>query len=124
MLFVFGESEKGPLCRPTFCREPLELFNYFGHSLEATSGFYLAIQSLLYKRPCIFFRVKNEGFSRPDYLKGLHILKSDLAKLEISALGVPGLSDPEIFDELERHCQIRRSILIFEQKDLIDYLSF
>lgn len=123
MLFVFGESEKGPLCRPTFCKDPLDLFTYFGHQVSGTCGFDLAAQSLLLKRPCVFFRIREEGFSDLDYLRGLHILKSDWKTINISAIGVPGLGNPDLLDEIERLCKQRRSIILIEEKDLCDFLS-
>lgn len=55
MIFIFGQSEKGLFCRPTLCKEAIELFYQFGHQVESSQGIHFAIQALLLNKPCVFF---------------------------------------------------------------------
>lgn len=123
MLFIFGQSEKGVLCRPTLCYQLPELFQFFGHAPEMSQGLYLAIQSLLFQKPCIFFRVEEEGYSVKDYLKGLDILKSDWQSIHIEAIGMPGVANGDILEKTERLFHKRRSLILLTEKDLFDYLT-
>ena len=86
-------------------------------------GFQFAIQSLLYDRNLIFFRVKEEGFSTSDYLQGLYQLEKQHLFSNIKAVGMPGVGNGEIIGASETFCNIYNSILITSEADLYDYLT-
>ena len=123
MLFIFGQAEKGALCRPTLCKHPIDLIQQFGHPPKETFGLYLAIQTVLLKTPCIYFRVEEEGFSYRDYFRGLDILKSDWEGVPIQAIGLPGVGNMEIIEKTERLFLKKRSLILITEKDLFDFLT-
>lgn len=124
MLFIFGESEKGVLCRPTLCNTIVDLFQNFGHPPEGANGLFCATQTVLMKKPCVFFRVKEEGYSLDDYLKGLDILKNDWKGVTLQGIGIFGCSDKDVIEKTERLCLQRRSLILINQSDLFDILRF
>ena len=123
MLFIFGQSEKGSFCRPTLCRHVIDLVQQFGHPPAMTYGLFYATQTPLFERPCIFFRVEEEGFSTKDYLKGLDILKSDWEGINIEAIGMPGVGNLELIEKTERIFTKKRSLILINEKDLFDFLT-
>lgn len=123
MIFIFGQAEKGVFCRPTYLKNVVDLLHNFGHPPELTSGISFAVQSLLLKKPCIFYRVEEEGYSLNDYLKGLDILKSDWENVKLEAIGMPGVGNPRVIENTERFCLKKRSLILVTQTDLFDYLT-
>ncbi len=123
-IFLFGEAEKGDFCTPMHCRSLSQLVETFGHPPEESKGILYAVQALLYERELIYFRVKEEGFSMQDYMGGLRILSRRDVPLPLSAICMPGVGDATIIDASQAVCQIYHSILIIEENDLYDYLTF
>jgi hypothetical protein len=123
MLFIFGESEKGAFCRPTFCKQLVDLMRLFGHPPEMSQGLFFATQTLLLEKPCLFFRVEEEGYSVKDYLKGLDILKRDFEHLNIHAIGLPGVGSQSLIEKTERCLNKQRSLILLNDQDLFDYLT-
>ena len=123
MLFIFGEAEKGPFCRPVLCKEPLELFNQFGHAPQESYGLILALQSIFYQRPVLFFRVEEEGYSLNDYYKGLELLQTDWDSIPIQGIALPGVSNLEIIEKTERFIFKKRSLFLMNEKDFFDFLT-
>ena len=123
MLFVFGQAQKGVLCRPTLCRSAQELFQTFGHPPEETQGILFALRAVLLNQMCIFFRVKEEGFSVQDYLLGLHILKSQWDHIQLQAIGLPGVGDIQLIEQTEIICHKKKTLLVINEQDLFDFLS-
>ena len=123
MLFIFGQSEKGLFCQPTLCKNILDLLNYFGHPPALTQGLFFATQTLLMQKPCVFFRVEEEGFSLKDYFKGLDILKSSWDTINLHAIGMPGVGNLDVFEKLAPLCQKKRSLILLSERDLFDYLT-
>lgn len=122
-IFLFGEAEKGDFCFP-YCFKTLEeLCCTLGQPPEESLGIHFAIQALLMNKPCTFFRVKEEGYSLEDYLRGLHLLESDLEKLPFFAIGLPGVGDPKLIEITALLCQKKKSSLIITEQDLYDYLT-
>ena len=93
-----------------------------GHPPAESQGISYAVQALLYKKELIFFRVKEEGFSSQDYMRGLKILKKK-ATSSLTAICMPGVGDATIIDSSQTVCQIHKSFLIITEKDLYDYLT-
>lgn len=122
VIALFGESEKGQLKTP-YCLKTLpELMDFLGHPPPESEGLFLAVQALLYERELIYFRVEEEGFSVADYLAGLRYLE-DLKKIrELGAVCLPGVSNDELIQFSLSVCEIHRSSLIMNEKDLYDYL--
>jgi hypothetical protein len=118
---LFGESEKGAFKKPhVLCKLP-QLYDLLGNPPQESEGLFFAVQAILYNREVIFFRVAEEGFSRPDYFLGLKYLEQKEKK--ISALCMPGVGNPEILAASQSVCDIHRSFLITNQKDLYDFLT-
>lgn len=121
-IFLFGEAEKGDYCTPLTCRSLLQLSEMFGNPPEESQGILYAVQALLYERELIFFRVREEGFSTQDYLRGIKLLKNKQVGTDITAICMPGVGDNEIIEEASPLCRIYKSLLIITPKDLYDYL--
>ncbi len=122
-IFLFGEAEKGEFCTPLFCRSIAQLADTLGNPPEESQGIAYAIQALLFKKELIFYRVKEEGFSTGDYMKGLRLLqKTDLLP-HLHAICIPGVGDGEIIDAVSEICYEHRSLLVLSEKDLYDYLT-
>ena len=120
---LFGEAEKGAFHTPHFVQELPELVDRLGEPPQESEGLYFAIQALLFQRELIFFRVKEEGFSYPDYFQGFKCL-SDKEQIEtLSAICLPGVGDLELIHASFPICELHRSLLITTQKDLYDFLT-
>lgn len=119
---LFGEAEKGEYHTPYLLKTLPQLEEHLGNPPANSKGLFFAIQSLLYQRELLFFRVKEEGFSLQDYLKGLHLLENRDAIRQISAICLPGVGDQEIIHATIPICLIYHSILITTEADLYDYL--
>ncbi|NDD58945.1 MAG: hypothetical protein EBZ47_06835 [Chlamydiae bacterium] len=122
-VFLFGEAERGDFCLPLHCKSLPQLADSFGHPPQDSQGIFYAIQSLLYQREIIFFRVREEGFSLADYQKGLKFLKEKNDVLPVSAIYLPGIGDLEIIQETSSLCMKNKSLLVITEKDLYDYLT-
>jgi hypothetical protein len=96
---------------------------FLGNCPPETEGLFFAVQSLLYNREIIYFRVEEEGFSKADYMLGLKLLQDREKIKQIHALCLPGVGDAEILSASQNICEKRRSVLITSQKDLYDYLT-
>jgi hypothetical protein len=118
---LFGEAEKGAFKIPHILRKLPQLVDLLGNPPGESEGLYFAVQAILYNRELIYFRVAEEGFSRPDYFNGLKYLEDREKK--VNAICLPGVGDPEILAASESVCHIHRSLLITNQKDLYDFLT-
>ena len=123
-IFLFGEAEKGEFCIPLVCKSLPHLAETFGNPPEESLGIAYAVQALLFERELIFFRVKEEGFSVRDYMRGIRLLKNKEHFQGLSAICMPGVGDAEIIDAAHRACAMRNSLLITTEKDLYDYLTY
>ncbi len=123
IIALFGQTERGQYRIAHYCNDLPQLVETFGHPPPETTGLYLAIQALLYNRGLIFFRVEEEGFSCDDYLLGLNYLKSQATDIRIAAIGLPGVGDREIIDASTPICAQHKSLLVFTEADLYDYLT-
>ena len=74
-IFLFGEAEKGDFCTPLVCKSFPQLAETFGNPPEESLGILYAVQALMFDRELIFFRVKEEGFSISDYMRGIKLLE-------------------------------------------------
>jgi hypothetical protein len=122
-IFLFGEAERGDFCTPHLCRSLPQLADTFGNPPVESLGLFYAVQSILYDRDIVFFRVREEGFSLQDYHKGLRLLKIKEAIPMLSAIFAPGIGDHELIQEASDICHIHKSLLVITQKDLYDYLT-
>lgn len=120
---LFGEAEKGAFKTAHTFRKLPHLFDLLGNPPEESQGLFFAVQAILYNREILFFRVMDEGFSRPEYFYGLHYL-SDREKVKrIDAVCLPGVGDPGILAVTQSVCELHKSFLITTQKDLYDFLT-
>lgn len=122
-VFLFGESQKGEMCTPCRLRSLEELEEKFGQPAENSIGIDYAVQTLLYQRELIFYRVHEEGFSREDYLRGIKLLYNHGQKMKLTAICLPGVGDRHIIESLSPICKKNKTILILSEKDLYDYLT-
>lgn len=122
-VFLFGEAEKGEFCTPLYCKSLPQLADMFGNPPESTHGIAYAVQTLLFNKDLLFFRVKEEGFSMQDYMKGLKLLQNKEIIPQVQAVCIPGVGDVEIIEAVSTICQIQRSLLVITEKDLYDYLT-
>lgn len=122
-VFLFGSSEKGKLCVPIRFTSLASLSQVLGHPQEDSMGIEYAVQTLLCERELIFYRVKEEGFAKEDYLRGAEFLQSYGERLRLAAICIPGVGDREIIDALGPISQRLRAILILSERDLYDYLT-
>jgi hypothetical protein len=123
-VFLFGEAEKGEFCTPLHCRSLPQLADTLGNPPEESLGILYAVQTLLFERELIFFRVKEEGFSTADYLRGIKLLQGAENLLpNIAAICMPGVGDREIISATSPICNLHKSFLILNEKDLYDYLT-
>lgn len=120
---IFGEAEKGEYRTAYYCRDLSQLDYYLGNPPPGSRGLYYAVQALLFKRNLIFFRVVEEGFSVQDYLIGLRMLQKDDLPI-VSAICTPGVGDKDIMDAILPICTHFHSILITNESDFYDYLTF
>ena len=74
MIAWFGEAEKGAYHTPYPISSLDELVGTFGHPPKFSTGLFYAVQTLLYDKSLLFFRVEEEGFSFNDYLIGLRAI--------------------------------------------------
>lgn len=119
---LFGEAEKGDFICPYLCNTLSQLVDYFGQPPSESRGLFYAIQALLYRRQLLFFRVREEGFSVPDYLRGADLLRKNPLDTNITALCLPGVADREILQAIAPICYEQHSILITNEADFFDYL--
>jgi hypothetical protein len=122
-IFLFGEAEKGEFCTPHLLRSLPQLAETFGNPPEESDGIRYAVQALLLERELFYYRVKEEGFSVPDYMRGLKLLEDRKTFNELAAICMPGVGDPEIIDATNALCIIHQALLITTEKDLYDYLT-
>ena len=122
-VFLFGEAEKGETGKPILCSSLEHLFNHLGNAPEESLGIAYAIQFLSYNYPLSFLRVREEGFSVDDYLKGFNLLKKKGTVESLCAICLPGVGTSEIIDAITPLCLARKVPLILSEKDLYDYLT-
>ncbi len=123
-IFLFGEAEKGDYCIPCLCQSLPQLSDLLGNPPGESKGILYAVQALMYGRDLLFFRVKEEGFSTQDYMKGLKLLQNQEVSHSLSAICMPGMGNATIIDATQAICYLYKSFLIIEEKDLYDYLTF
>ena len=124
---LFGEAQKGAFRTAYFCSlilRPAVPVDYFGHPPPESKGLFFAVQALLFHRNILFFRVKEEGFSRDDYLLGVSLLQKQHIIPDIVAIGIPGVGDAGIINALAPVCAYYHSILLTTEADLMDYLNY
>jgi hypothetical protein len=123
VIFLFGEAEKGEFCAPILCRSLPQLAEMLGNPPEETRGIPYAIKTLLYDQELIYFRVKQEGFSTQDYMRGLKLLENRDFFSPLSAICMPGVGDTKIIQATSPLCTLYKSFLIIGERDLYDYLT-
>lgn len=122
-VFLFGEAEKGEFCTPLVYRNLPQLAESLGNPPQDSQGIHYAVQSLLYDRTLIYYRVKEEGFSIADYIKGLKLLRHTESELGLTAICMPGVGDATIIDASFQVCSLHKSCLIINEQDLYDFLT-
>ena len=119
---LFGEAERGEYGTPHYLRSVEELAERLGHPPRDSCGLLFAIRTLLFDQHILFFRVEEEGYSLEDYLIGFDVLRNKQS-FKPAALCLPGVGDNEIIDASCRICHMYKSLLLFTEADLYDYLT-
>ncbi len=122
-IFLFGEAEKGDFCTPLLLKSLPQLAEICGNPPPESLGISYAVQALLYERELIYFRVKEEGFSISDYMRGLKLLENPGLFRNLTAICMPGVGDEEIISASCSICSLHKSFLITSEKDLYDFLT-
>jgi hypothetical protein len=122
-VFLFGEAEKGEFGIPLSCNSLSELLNSLGNPPTESQGMHFAIQTLLYKKELIFCRVKEEGFSKKDYMSGITQIRKRRLESSLQAIFIPGVGDQKIIEATMDICSLSQSLLVLTEKDLYDYLT-
>lgn len=120
-LALFGEAEKGDFSSLFEIHSVPELADNLGNPPEESRAISLAIQALMYERTLLFVRVREEGFSIKDYMRGFKLLEKKSPPL--GALCLPGVGDREILEASLSLCKKHGSLLILSEQDLYDYLT-
>ncbi|MBS0628779.1 MAG: hypothetical protein JSS30_00975 [Verrucomicrobia bacterium] len=122
-IFLFGEAERGQLCTPICLNSLPAVMEHLGHPPTDSTGIDYAIQTVLYKRELIFFRVREEGYSANDYFEGVKLLYTTGERMNLAAICLPGVGDHTIIDAITPICNRTKSILVLNERDLYDYLT-
>lgn len=122
-IVLFGETEKGEFNTPYFFYSLPELVASLGNPPPDTRGLYYAVQALLYHYNLIFFRVKDEGYSYPDYLSAFNLLLHHKLTDHLLAICAPGVGDRQIIDAMIPVCGKYHSIVMTNEADFYDYLT-
>lgn len=120
---LFGEAERGGLATLISIKSLTELNENLGNPPDESRGLFFAIQFLLYQHELIYIRVREEGFSTREYLKGMKQLLNQKNHLTLSAICLPGVGDAKIIDAMVSVCEERRCFLVTTERDLYDYLT-
>ncbi len=124
-IVFFGESERGEFRKGYYCQSLPQLADTLGEPTgDRSQGLALAIRSILFQYPVLFFRVEEEGFSRQDYLFGLQQLRTEKTMPPLAAVCLPGVGDGDIIEASDQICHSYHSVLILTEKDFYDYLTF
>lgn len=121
---LFGEAQKGNFRTGYYCTTLTQLSEFLGEPpSKECRGLALAVQTLLYERGVLYFRVREEGFSTPDYLSGIGLLLNGTNCPPFSAICMPGVGNSEVIEATNSLCHSRKIFLIFNEQDLYDYLT-
>ena len=120
---LFGEAEKGDIGFPLFMKSLTHLNEMLGNPPNESRGLFFAIQFLMYEQEVIYIRVKEEGFSTKDYLKGMKHLLNKKQISHLTAVCLPGVGDARIIDSVHPITEIHRALVITTEQDLYDYLT-
>lgn len=120
---LFGEAEKGEIALPLPMKSLTHLNEALGHPPSESRGIFFAIQFLLYEQEVLFIRVKEEGFSTKDYLKGMKHLQNKKEISHLTAVCLPGVGDARIIDAAHPVIDTHDALVITTERDLYDYLT-
>lgn len=120
---LFGEAERGEFHAAYYVKSLKQLVEMMGNPPAESKGLHYAVQALLLDWSLIFFRVKDEGFSRDDYFRGFNILENKELFPSLTALFLPGMGDAAVLDATIPLCRMHQSLLLTTEADLYDYLT-
>ncbi|QVL57876.1 MAG: hypothetical protein KFB93_02005 [Simkaniaceae bacterium] len=120
---LFGEAEKGEIGSPLFMKSLTHLNETLGNPPHESRGLFFAIQFLMYEQEVIYVRVKEEGFSTKDYLKGMKHLLNKKQISHLTAVCLPGVGDARIIDSVLPVTETHGALVVTTEQDLYDYLT-
>ncbi|MDJ0652002.1 MAG: hypothetical protein QNJ27_03215 [Simkaniaceae bacterium] len=120
---LFGEAEKGEIGSPLFIKSLTHLNEILGNPPDESHGLFFGVQFLMYEQEVIYIRVKEEGFSTKDYLKGMKHLVNKKQISYLTAVCLPGVGDSRIIDSVRPVTETHSALIITTEQDLYDYLT-
>ncbi len=122
-VLLFGESEKGEIGSLYYISTMEELNKSLGNPPVGSKGLFFGVKSILLQYNLIYVRVKEEGFSTKDYLKGINSLQKYGRIENLLAIFIPGVGDGKIIDPLCYFARNNHAIVVTSESDLYDYLT-
>ena len=124
VIALFGEAEKGELTTIYLCKSIDELYKFFGQPPQDSKGLFFAVQTLLFGKELLYFRVREEGLSVDDYLAGLHLLEDYPRTLpDLEALFLPSVGSKLLIEEGLKVCKQHHSLLLMNSIDFYAYMT-
>ncbi len=124
-IVLFGESEKGQYQAGYLCHSLMDLCSSLGHPIaNQGNGIFLAIQLIMLNYSVLFFRVQEEGFNSEHYLFGAKFLNEQQLINSFTAIAIPGVGDNQIIEAFIPICHKYESLLVINEQDLYDLLTF
>lgn len=120
---LFGEAEKGEIGTPIFMKSLSHLNETLGNPPHESRGIFFAIQFIMHEQEVIYIRVKEEGFSTKDYLKGMKHLLNKKQISHLAAVCLPGVGDTRIIDSVHPVTEAHGALIVTSEQDLYDYLT-
>lgn len=114
IVICFGESATGSLSEGYLINSLPQLFDLLGSPPPNSLGIFQAIRLLIIRHPLLFFRVRKENCSTPDYLRALSIVDQCTFKERFLGFSLPEVDNRHILDPFLAFC--RRESLFFMHK--------
>jgi hypothetical protein len=123
-IVIFGKASNAKPGKFYKIKDLEQLLDKIGMPIDETVGVHLAVQTLLYKYPVLFYPVIEEGTSKKCYDDGMKkLVKSKMAN-EIIAIVMPGFGSRPVLDQALDLCAEKKCVLILNEEDFYDFLSY
>ena len=123
-IVIFGKASSAKPGKFYKVKDLEQLLAKIGMPVDHTIGVHLAVQTLLYKYPVMFYPVLEEGSSKKCYEEGMKkLLKSKLSD-EVIAVVMPGFGSKPVVDKALDFCAEKKCVLILNEEDFYDFLTY
>lgn len=120
---IFGKTGKAKPGKFYSMTDLEELIEKIGIPLDNTVGTHLAVQTLLYNYPVLYYPVIEEGSSKKCYNSGMKALFKSKQADEVIAIVMPGFGSKPVLDLALDFCSEKKCVLILNEADYYDFLS-